>query len=381
MSVAGMAHMTSSIEKLIDDKEIAGAVTIVARRGKVVHFVAQGMQDIAAAKPMAKNSLFRIYSMTKAVISVGAMILVEEGKLDLDIPAATYIPALGEMNVDGKPQERPMTLRDLLRHTAGFPNNVTTDRALRKAGSPALADSTLEESMNRLDVVPLRYQPGNAWYYSFATDVVARIIEAGSGKTVDTFLDQRIFRPLGMVDTAFYCPQAKRSRLAIVYGRGLQPTVGPQPGTSGPFTFEKAPRFLSGGGGLVSTAGDYMRFCLMLAGRGAFAGQRLLKAETVEAMTRNQLPERVGEITRLPEGRGFGLGFAVRVRKLAGSPAPLGEYEWLGGAGTEFFVAPSEELVVITMSQQMPMISLKSMLRPLVYDAIVERAAINKSCQ
>ena len=165
----------------------------MARRGKVVHFVAQGMQDIAAAKPMAKNSLFRIYSMTKAVISVGAMILVEEGKLDLDIPAVTYIPALGEMNVDGKPQERPMTLRDLLRHTAGFPNNVTTDRALRKAGSPALADSTLEESMNRLDVVPLRYQPGNAWYYSFATDVVARILEAGSGMTVDTFLDQRVF--------------------------------------------------------------------------------------------------------------------------------------------------------------------------------------------
>ena len=379
MSAAGIANITLTIKKLIEDKEIAGAVTIVARRGKVVYFEAQGMQDRAAGKPMTKDSIFRIYSMTKAVVSVGAMILVEEGKLDLDMPAARYIPALGRMKVGGNPQERQMTLRDLLCHTAGFPNNVTTDRALRKAGHPSLADSTLEESMNRLAVVPLRYQPGNGWHYSFATDVVARLVEVGSGQTVDKFLDQRVFRTLGMVDTAFYCPPEKWSRFTIVYGRDLKPTVGSQPGTSGPFTFKQAPNFLSGGGGLVSTAGDYMRFCLMLSGKGEFAGKRLLKPDTVEAMTRNQLPEASGEITRRPGGRGFGLGFAVRIRQLPGNPSPLGEYEWLGGAGTEFFLAPSEDLAVITMSQQLPMISLKNAVRPVVYEALVEQGTTSNS--
>jgi CubicO group peptidase (beta-lactamase class C family) len=303
---------------------------------------------------------------------VGAMILVEEGRLELDVPASNYLPALGEMKVGGEPQEREMTLRDLLRHTAGFPNNVTTDRALRKAGYPSLAESTLEEMMNRLGAVPLRYQPGKGWHYSFATDVVARLVEVGSGQTLDKFLEERLFKPLGMVDTAFYCPKEKWDRFVIVYGRGLKPTVGSQPGTSGPYTFEKAPRFLSGGGGLVSTAEDYMRFCLMLLGKGEFVGKRFLKTETVEAMIRNQIPEGVGEITRPPQGRGFGLGFAVRTRNLDGNPSPLGEYEWLGGAGTEFFLSPSEDLGVITLSQQAPMISLKKAVKPVVYDAILE---------
>ncbi len=375
MSAAGAGKITSTIQKFVDDKQIAGAVTIVARRGKVVHFEAQGMQDIAAVKPMTKDTIFRIYSMTKAVVSVGAMILVEEGKLELDVPASKYIPALGKMKFEGKIPEREMTLRDMLSHTAGFPNNVSTDRALRKAGHPSLADSTLEEMMNRLEVVPLRYPPGKGWHYSFAADAVARLVEVGSGQTVDKFLEARIFKPLGMVDTAFYCPQEKWDRFTLVYGRGLKPVDAPQPGTSGPFAFAKPPKFLSGGGGLVSTAGDYMCFCLMLSGKGEFNGQRLLKAETVEAMTRNQIPEGVGEITRRPEGRGFGLGFAVRIRKLDGNPSPLGEYEWLGGAGTEFFLSPSEELAVITLSQQMPMISLKNAVRPAVYDAIVKKGA------
>ena len=172
-----------------------------AREGLLLD--AQGMRDIAAGKPMTKDAIFRIYSMTKAVVSVGAMILVEKGKLELDVPASNYISALGEMKVGGEPQEREMTLRDLLRHTAGFPDNVTTDRALRKAGYPSLAESTLEEMMSRLGAVPLRYQPGKGWHYSFATDVVARLVEVGSGQTLDKFLEERLFKPLGMVDTAF----------------------------------------------------------------------------------------------------------------------------------------------------------------------------------
>ncbi|MCH8046844.1 MAG: serine hydrolase [Planctomycetes bacterium] len=286
MSAERLAGVDTVVRKFIDEKQLAGAVTIVARRGKVVQFKAYGMRDIAAKKPMTKDTIFRIYSMTKAVVSVAAMILVEDGKLELDVPASKYIPALGRMKVGGAKQQREMTLRDLLRHTAGFPNNVTTDRALRKAGHPALAESTLEEMMNRLDAVPLIYQPGKGWHYSFAA--------------------------------------------------------------------------------------DYMRFCLMLTGQGEFGGRRLLKAKTVRMMTRNQLPEGVGEISRHPKGRGFGLGFAVRIRKIDSSP--LGEYEWLGGLGTEFFVSPSDELAVITLSNQSPMRQIKRAVRPVVYAAIEKDA-------
>ena len=368
VSAEAISRIDPVIGKFVEAGQVAGAVTIVARRGKVIHFKAYGMQDIAARKPMAKDTIFRFYSMTKAVVSVAAMILVEEGRLKLDVPASRYIPALGRMKFKGKRPQREMTLRDLLRHTAGLPNNTTTDRALRSAGHPALADSTLEEMMRRLGAVPLSYEPGSGWIYSFAADVVGRLVEIGFGKPLDRALDELIFKPLGMVDTGFFVPQEKWHRFAVAYGRALKPIVAPQPGTSGPFTFEKPPRFLSGGGGLVSTAADYMRFCLMLAGEGEFAGNRLLKAETVRVMTRNQLPEGVGEITRAPEGRGFGLGFAVRTREI--DVAPQGEYEWLGGLGTEFFISPADQLVVITLSNQSPMQQLKRAVRPVVYAAL-----------
>ena len=206
MSEAGLARIDPVIQKFINEKQLAGAVTIVARRGKVVQFKPYGMRDIAAQSPMRKDTIFRIYSMTKAVVSVAAMKLVEEGILELDAPASKYVPALGRMKFEGKDPEREMTLRDLLRHTAGLPNNVSTDRALRRAGHPSLADSTLEEMMDRLDSVPLIYEPGKGWYYSFAADVVARLVEIGSKKTLDRALSELVFEPLGMVDTGFDVP-------------------------------------------------------------------------------------------------------------------------------------------------------------------------------
>jgi CubicO group peptidase (beta-lactamase class C family) len=372
VSVEAIRKIDPIIEKFIEARQVAGAITIVARRGKVIHFKAYGMQDIAAQKPMAKDAIFRFYSMTKAVVSVAAMVLVEEGRLKLDVPASRYIPAIGRMKFKGRKPQREMTLRDLLRHTAGLPNNAATERALRRAGHPSLADSTLEEMMGHLEAVPLSYEPGKGWIYSFAADVVGRLVEIGSGKPLDRALDELIFKPLGMVDTGFFVPQEKWHRFAVAYGRGLKPVIAPQPGTSGPFTFEKPPKFLSGGGGLVSTAADYMRFCLMLTGEGELGGERLLKAETVSMMTRNQLPEGVGEITRPPAGRGFGLGFAVRIRKI--DAAPHGEYEWLGGLGTEFFISPADELVVITLSNQSPMHQLKRAVRPVVYAALEDTA-------
>jgi len=370
MSSEELKKVDHVIQKFIDDKELAGAVTIIARKGKVIHFSAQGMQDISAAKKMDKDSIFRIYSMTKAVVSVAAMILVEQGKLKLDVPASTYIPSISKMKFNGEIPNREMTLRDLLSHSSGLPNNVSTDRALRAAGHPSLAESNLEEMMGRLESVPLKYEPGKGWYYSFAADVVGRLVEIGSGLQLDKALRNLIFDPLGMKDTGFYVPKEKWERFVTPYGNGLKEITAPQPGTSGPFTFKKAPKFLSGGGGLVSTAADYMRFCLMLTGKGKFQDNRLLSAKTVSEMFRDQLPEGVGEITRAPKGRGFGLGFAVRVRKIDSSP--LGECEWLGGLGTEFFISPKDDLAVITLSNQSPMKQIKSKVRPFVYSAFIE---------
>ena len=358
------------IQNYIDKKQLAGAVTIIARKGKVIHFSAHGMRDLSKVRPMEEDSIFRIYSMTKAVVSVAAMVLVEQGKLKLDVPASSYIPSLGKMKFNGKLPKREMTLRDLLSHSSGLPNNVTTDRALRQAGHPSLAESSLEEMMNNLESVPLRYEPGEGWYYSFAADVVGRLVEIGSGLPLDKALKELIFEPLNMKDTGFYVPKEKWHRFVTPYGNGLKEITAPQPGTSGPFTFEKPPKFLSGGGGLVSTASDYMRFCLMLTGQGNFQGNRLLSAKTVSEMFRDQLPEGVGEITRAPKGRGFGLGFAVRIRKIDSSP--VGECEWLGGLGTEFFISPKDELAVITLSNQSPMRQIKSEVRPYVYSAFIK---------
>ena len=370
MSSEELKKVDHVIQKFINDKELAGAVTIIARKGKVIYFSAQGMQDISAAKKMDKDSIFRIYSMTKAVVSVAAMRLVEQGQLKLDVPASTYIPSIAKMKLNGKISNREMTLRDLLSHSSGLPNNVSTDRALRAAGHPSLAESNLEEIMGRIESVPLKYEPGEGWYYSFAADVVGRLVEIGSGLRLDKALRNLIFDPLGMKDTGFYVPKEKWHRFVTPYGNGLKEITAPQPGTSGPFTFEKAPKFLSGGGGLVSTAADYMRFCLMLTGKGKFQDNRLLSAKTVSEMFRDQLPEGVGEITRAPKGRGFGLGFAVRVRKIDSSP--LGECEWLGGLGTEFFISPKDDLAVITLSNQSPMKQIKSKVRPFVYSAFIK---------
>ena len=370
LSAGGISKIEPFVQRYIDERRLAGAVTIVAKSGKVVHFSAQGMQDIAAEKPMRKDTLFRIYSMTKAVASVAAMVLVEEGKLGLDDPVSKYIPAAGRMKFEGEPQTRQMTVRDLLRHTAGFSNNVTVDSAFRRAGLSPLHESTLEEMMNRLDAVPMRYQPGTDWHYSFGTEVLARVLEVASGQTLDVCIAEKVCKPLGMIDTAFFVPEEKRHRLAEVYGRNLKVVAAPQPGTRGAYTFDKLPKFLSAGGGLVSTATDYMRFCLMLSNKGVLDGKRFLKTETVEAMIRDQLPESVGEIDRRPEGRGFGLGFAVRTRKIASAPSSVGEYEWLGGAGTEYWLSPKDELVVITLTQQMPMIELGQALKPIVYSAL-----------
>ena len=384
-------RLAGAAQRFIDSQELAGAVTVVARHGAVVHYQAHGMIDIARGAPMAPDTIFRIYSMTKAVGAVAAMMLCEEGKLELDAPAADYLPALGRMRVapdraagerEAAPPRRAMTVRDLLRHTSGLPGNVAVNDRFRETGLPPLSGCTLAEIGDHLDRALLLYHPGSRWYYSVAADVVGRLVEVASGQLFDAFLEQRIFAPLGMVDTGFFCPPDKLARLAEMYGPdpagGLMPVDAPQGGTVTSFSFRERPRFLSCGGGLVSTADDYLRLCLMLAGNGALNGVRLLQSETVARMTRNQLPDRLLPIRKAPQerydGLGFGLGFSVRVQPSGFVPgAETGEYGWIGGASTEFTIAPGSGLVIITLTQFMPFSPLSREVKSIAYDALRDR--------
>ena len=380
-------RLDSAVQSFTDAQQLAGAVIIVARRGAVAYFEARGRRDVEADAPMSKDTIFRIYSMTKAVGSVAAMMLCEEGKLHLDAPVSDYLPELQEMQVAPNPAagertpvatKRRMTVRDLLRHTSGLPGNVAIDTLYREAGLPPLSECDLREIVAHLNRVQLLFNPGTQWYYSIAADIVGRLVEVASGRLFDEFLAERIFRPLGMEDTGFYVPADKLDRFAAMYGPhpagGLQAIDAPQGGTATKWSFQERPKFLSCGG-LVSTGTDYLRFCLMLAGKDALAGQRLLQADTVELMTRNQLPMSLIPIKKQPQeryqGLGFGLGFSVRVQPSDWVPASqIGEYGWIGGASTEFWIAPQSELVVITLAQYMPFSDLSQVVKQIVYDSL-----------
>ena len=399
LSAERLERISSAAQGFIDEGQLAGAVTVVARRGKVAHFEAYGMMDIEADKPMQKDTIFRIYSMTKPIAAVGVMMLCEEGKLTLDAPASTYLPELSRMQVAQDADanvftpvetDREMTVQDLMQHTAGLPGaarymggNTAVDKLYRKAGLDRLHECNLQELVERLGTIPLLYQPGTKWHYSIAADVLGRLIEVTSGQPFDQFLAERIFQPLGMIDTGFYVPAEKIDRLAGMYGPkptgGLQTIDAPAGGTGyiSKTSFTKKPRFLSAGGGLVSTASDFAQFCLMLSGKGTLSGKRLMKAESVELMTRNHLPQHLIPLDKKPEDRygglGFGLGVSVRVQQTDWVRAShIGEYGWIGGTSTEFWISPRDELVTITLAQHIPFSPLSHTVKPMVYAAIEE---------
>ncbi len=385
-------------ERYIEPGKIAGAVTLVARRGKVAYLSALGQRDIERKRPMTEDTLFRIYSMSKPITSIAMMMLVEEAACSLTDPVHRYIPEWENLRVYRygtwpsfvtEPALRPMTIRDLLTHmsglTYGFVYHDQVDAAYRQtgvsSGVPGEArPSTLKEMADKLAKLPLLFSPGTKWNYSVSTDITGYLVELISGMRFDEFLRTRIFEPLGMKETGFSVPAGCEDRFAANYRRTLRTrlSVEDDPAKS---PYLEPQTFFSGGGGLVSTAADYLKFCQMLLGGGELEGKRIVSRKTVELMTMNHLPAgkdlaemALGSFAETTyDGVGFGLGFAVLmdVAKRQ-SHGTLGEYYWGGAASTAFWVDPEEEMVVIFLTQLMPSTTynFRGQLRGLVYGAV-----------
>lgn len=399
------------IERFIDENyiatgKLAGTVTQVWRRGALALNSVLGLADRERDVPLAEDSIFRIYSMSKPITSVAVMMLVEQCKIALDDPVSKYIPAWEKLGVyaggllesfQTRAPARPMLVVDLLRHTSGltygFHQNTNVDAAYRQLKVGGIAtDGTLDEMIDKLATLPLEFSPGDAWNYSVATDVLGYIVGKVSGMPFEVFLKERIFDPLGMVDTAFYVPEDKISRFCACYAVGalgskVVASQGPElqddPRTS---PYLKPPTFISGGGGLVSTAADYMRFARMLLQGGELDGVRLLGPKTLALMTANHLPGGL-DLPRLSrsmfseaayEGVGFGLGFATTIAPASTLiPGSAGDFFWGGAASTFFWVDPREDLIVVFLTQLLPSSAYpaRRQLRTLVYSAITETGA------
>ena len=381
MSAEKLAKVDAAMDELVNQKQIPGGIVMIARHGKLVHFKAYGQRDIEAGLPMEKDSIFRIFSMTKSIVTAAALMLHDEGKLNINDPVSKYIPELREVRVtkddDSVPAAREMTIADLMRHTAGYgygdSGNAANDRAFQTV-NPLNTKVPLSRLQTRLDELPLMFEPGTDWEYGISIDVLGRVVEIASGQTLLSFLDQRFFKPLDMKDTGFYVSSDKVDRFANNYnsdGKGGL-SIADDAKTS---RYLQKPLFEGGGGGLVSTARDYMRFLLMIQGDGEFQGKRYLKPETVAMMKTNQVPESVGWVTfgdEVREGVGFSFGFSVRDRMSDWDPdGRIGEYGWGGMASTHYWVSPKDDLCVITLEQVLPYSFLTEFkVKGLIYDAI-----------
>jgi CubicO group peptidase (beta-lactamase class C family) len=392
LSSERLDRISKTVQKNIDDKRIAGAVTLVMRHGQVAFFKAQGMQDREAGKPMRPDTIFRICSMSKPITSVAVMILYEEGYFLLEDPISKYLPEFKNPKVLVKPANggepytipatREITIRDLLRHTSGLTYNWNADLGpLYKEANVAHGmlpyDGTIADSVARLAKQPLLFNPGDRWEYSLSVDVLGRLVEVVSGKPFDEFLRAQIFEPLGMKDTYFFPPDSKLDRLATAYtyydDKGLN-RFPDTPVTEGPFTYSadypyRGPKKLfSGGAGLTSTAADYARFCQMMLEGGKLGNTRILSRKSVELMTHDQLG-------KIGTDQSFGLGFGIE-----GDRGPLtelgtsGSYNWGGFFYTAFSVDPKEQMVVIFMGQLHPTgdLELDRQVHELAYQAIID---------
>lgn len=385
MSSARLARIEAAMQSYIDRDLTPGVITAIVRQGKLVHFKVQGDMDVAAGKAMRDDAIFRIASMTKPIASAALMMLWEEGRFQLRDPVAKFIPEFADVKVSttgdasGNTGElvapnRPITIRDLLTHTAGFANNyVGNVEAYRELMGPGQAKDNAE-LVQRLARIPLNYHPGSAWQYSIATDVVGRLVEVLSGQSLDEFLDERLFAPLDMRDTRFYMNADKAERLTTQYTPGEDMKIVAQdPGSAASRWISGPQTLFRGAGGLVSTARDYLRFQQTMLAGGELHGTRILAPSTVSLMLENH----TGDLPLwLPgPGIGFGLGYGIVVdRGEAASPLSLGAGYWGGAYCTISWLDPEQDLVGVLMTQVRPYthINIRQDFQVLTYQAIVE---------
>ena len=359
-SAERLGRIHAVLKASVDRKEFAGINVAIARRGKIAYFDSFGFQDLEEKKPMRPDTIFRMFSMTKPITRAAVMMLYEEGKFLLDDPVSKYAPAFANLKVlareggnsaDLVDLKRPLTIHHLLTHTSGLSNSRGYQEA--KVFTPR---DTLAEMSARLATVPLAHQPGEGWRYGQSLDLLAYLVEVWSGKTYDVFLRERIFEPLGMIDTAYFVPADKVGRVAKTYSLNGDGVVTPAERQGDP---SGKPTYFPGGSGLFSTAGDYLRFCQMLVNGGELDGKRLLSETTVDFMLRNHLPREIippdGPNGR--KGYGFGIGGAVLMDPAASEVLSAeGELSWGGAAGTYFWVDRKNELAAVWLVQRPPFV-------------------------
>jgi len=393
LSSQRLERIGNTVEQSINEGRIAGAVVLVARHGKVAYFKAFGMADRDAKKPMRTDNIFRICSMSKPITSVAVMMLYEEGRFLLNEPVSDFIPEFKNMKVLDPPfpqdktsppgalvdAKQPITIFELLTHTAGLTYATRVGKAYHEAGIGTgllQQEGSTGDSINRLASLPLLFQPGDAWEYSLADDVLGYLVERVSGMPFDRFLEERVFKPLGMKDTYFFLPDDKVSRLAAAYAyypdKGLQVIPEGKVIKEGEFSYSsdypyRGPRtYFSGGGGLCSTTEDYYRFCQMMLNKGEFNGARLLSRKSVELMTIDHVQGKV-------EGMGYGLGFGVNSEaRYLTELGSIGGYYWGGFYYTSFVIDPKEDMIAVFMGQLHPTggLNLDSKVIRLAYQAI-----------
>ena len=375
MSREKLADIEGVVDGLIAEKKLAGASVMIARHGQVCFFETYGQMDIERVKEMRKDTIFRIYSMSKAIATTAVMQLIEQGEISADDPVGNYIPDFKEMTVftsDGiQPAKNAITIAHLMTHTSGLVYNANGEYGeLIKQANALDRNNTLEQMTAKMGQTPLKFEPGTDWDYGTSIDVLGRLVEVVSGQSFDVYLEEHIFQPLGMKDTAFYVPADRVERFAANYQPGFTLIDDPEKSA-----YLKQPALLSGGGGLVSTMSDYMRFLLAIRNGGELDGQRILNPATVELMTENHVPSEVGWIKFGPtvrDGIGFGYGFDVTVEPSRFDPhRHVGDYGWGGAASTHYWCSPEDDLIVVTMEQTMPYtFLLEDTLKPVISAAI-----------
>jgi CubicO group peptidase (beta-lactamase class C family) len=393
LSSARLGKIGPWMRALVSDRKFAGLSVAIMRRGELVYFAAEGLADIARQTPFTRETLVRIYSMTKPLTSTAILMLYEDGRFQLDDPIARFLPSFASMRVftggsrlrpETEPAARGITFRDLLTHTSGltygFMDAAAVDALYRDNGIDfQTSELSLAELVDKAATLPLLAQPGSAWNYSIATDVLGRLVEVIAGQPFDRFLTERVLSPLGMHETGFRVTPEMLPRFAALYTRGKD--LAPILMDDGPTSIFLKQRLPSGGGGLVSTIDDYLQFCRFILNKGELNGMRLLGRKTVELMTMNHLP---GDLAAMGQPRfaetsyagiGFGLGFSVMLdlakAQILGS---VGEVAWGGAASTAFWIDPAEDMALVMLTQLLPSSAwpVRRELRVLTYQAVID---------